>query len=92
MVNLLQIWPLSFILSTHCYGKMFGAEAKKALTSADVLVHYDPSLPISLAGDASAYGVGAVISHTFLDGSERPIAFVSRSLSASERNYAQLEN
>ena len=67
------------------------AEAKKVLTSSDVLVHYDPSLPITLAGDASAYGVGAVISHTFPDGSERPIAFASRSLSASEKNYAQLE-
>ena len=36
-------------------------EAKQVLTSSDVLVHYDASLPITLAGDASAYGVGAVI-------------------------------
>ena len=66
-------------------------QAKQCLTSPNVLVHYDPTLPIKLAGDASAYGIGAVISHTLPDGSERPIAFTSRTLNASERNYAQLE-
>ena len=65
--------------------------AKEKVVSPNVLVHYDPTLSISLAGDASAYGVGAVISHIMRDGSERPIAFASRTLLASERNYAQVE-
>ena len=41
--------------------------AKKKLVSADC----DATLPLKLAGDASAYGVGAVISHVMPDGAER---------------------
>ena len=63
--------------------------AKEKVVSPNVLVYYDPTLSISPAGDTSAYGVGAVISHIMRDGSERPIAFASRTLLASERNYAQ---
>ena len=65
--------------------------AKKLLISAPVLAHYDPSLPLKLAGDASSYGIGAVVSHVMPDGSERPVAFASRTLSPSEVNYSQLE-
>ena len=63
--------------------------AKEKVVSPNVLVYYDPTLSISPAGDTSAYGVGAVISHIMRDGSECPIAFASRTLLASERNYAQ---
>ena len=66
-------------------------EAKRKLTEAPVLVHFDAKLPLRLAGDASAYGVGAVISHVMPDGSEHPIAFASHTLSPSERNYSQVE-
>ena len=34
--------------------------AKSLLTSDNVLIHFDPSMDIVLACDASAYGIGAV--------------------------------
>ena len=46
---------------------------------------------MKLAADASSYRAGAVISHVLADGSERPIAFASRTLTTSEQNYTQLE-
>ena len=64
---------------------------KEMLSSDLVLAHYDPTLPLSLAADASAYGVGAVISQRYPDDSERPIAFASRTLTPTEQKYAQVE-
>ena len=54
-------------------------------------MHYDADLPLKLDTDASFYGIGAVISHILPNSDERPIAFSSRTLSKSERNYSQLE-
>ena len=64
--------------------------AKHSLTSSKVLVHFDPKLPVILECDASQYGIGAVISHRFPNGHERPIAYASRSLNAAEKNYSQI--
>ena len=65
--------------------------AKEQLATSNLLTHYDPTKPIKLAADASPYGLGAVISHVFPSGEERPIAFASRSLSKSEKNYSQID-
>lgn len=64
---------------------------KHKLGTAPVLTHFRSDLPLKLDTDASNYGIGAVISHIMPNGKERPIAFASRTLSKSERNYAQIE-
>jgi hypothetical protein len=64
---------------------------KRILSSPPILCHYEPSLPIGLAADASSYGVGVSLFHTFPDGSERPIAYASKTLNSSQRIYAQIE-
>ena len=65
--------------------------AQDALQADTLLVHYDPSKPLVLACDASQYGIGAVLSHSIDDSNDRPIAYVSRTLSPAEKHYSQLE-
>ena len=65
-------------------------ESKKLLTSASVLIHFDPQKPLVMTCDASPYGIGAVLSHK-TDRGEQPIAYVSRTLTSAEKNYSVLE-
>ena len=96
LASILYLYPLNQLLqkdrkwswSPDCV-KAFQA-AKEGLVSSQVLVHYDPSQHIKVDADVSAYGLGAVISHVLPDQLERPIAFASRSLTTSEKNYAQI--
>lgn len=64
---------------------------KELLMSAEVLVHYNPELPVRFITDASKYGLGAVITHILPDGVEKPIAYASRTLSSAETKYSQIE-
>ena len=89
--------PLYILLQKKCSWQ-WGApqetafkEAKKLLTSNYLLVHFDPNKELLLACDASPYGLGAVLSHREVDGTEHPIAFASRSLSTAECKYAHLD-
>ncbi|UYV63822.1 K02A2.6-like [Cordylochernes scorpioides] len=65
-------------------------QIKKSLTSAQGLALYDPSLPITVSADASSFGLGAVIWQT-KDGLRQVIAYASRTLSETEKRYAQIE-
>ncbi|GFX95184.1 retrovirus-related Pol polyprotein from transposon 17.6 [Trichonephila clavipes] len=48
-------------------------------------------LNLNKTSDASPVGIACVLSHIYPDGSERPIAFASRTLSGSEQKYSQIE-
>lgn len=61
-------------------------ELKGKLTQAPVLAFADAQKPYVLHVDASYDGLGGVLYQEH-DGDLRPVAFVSRSLSPSERNY-----
>lgn len=56
------------------------------LTNAPVLAFADPAKPYVLHVDASFQGIGAVLNQEHVEGL-RPVAFASRKLSVSERNY-----
>jgi len=48
-------------------------------------------MPIGISCDASSVGLGVLLFHKLHEGSERPIAFASKTVFKSERNYLQIE-
>jgi hypothetical protein len=59
---------------------------KKAIVSGRILEHYDPKKKIVIVCDASDDGLSGILCH-IVDGSEKPVFFVSRTLSKAEKNY-----
>lgn len=59
---------------------------KNMVTKSPVLGFYDPKLELTLETDASEYGLGAALWQC-----GKPVAYASRSLSDTERKYAQIE-
>lgn len=76
----------SFVWSEECQDAF--DLVKSVMASDKVLAHYNQNLPVKLTCDASIYGLGAAIFHVMEDGTERPIAYASRTLSKAEKNYS----
>ena len=67
-------------------------ETKEFLSSSQVLVHYNPSRPVIFESYASQYGIG--LSYFTISPTETRdpfIAYASRSLISSEKNYSQIK-
>lgn len=64
---------------------------QEQLQSAPCLATFRPGQHLVLATDASQYGLGAVLAHRYADGSERPIAYASKTLNEAQRRYSQIE-
>ena len=61
------------------------------ISSDTVLAHFDPSLPTHVRHDACKIGIGGALTQKHPDGSIRPVAYASRSLSPVEQRYSQTE-
>ena len=64
---------------------------KEALTSDLFLTHFDSNLELIVTCDACSYGIGACILHKMPNGTNKLIAYASRTFLPAERNYSQIE-
>jgi hypothetical protein len=60
---------------------------KQAFTTAPILRHFDPELPIIVEADSSDYVTAGVLSQKDEQGELRPVAYFSKRLNPAECNY-----
>ena len=66
-------------------------ETKQLISSPTELALYDPSANTVVSPDASAYGLGGVLTQKQPSGEWQPVSFISRSLTPTEQKYSQIE-
>ena len=62
-------------------------QLQQAFTSAPVLQHYQPELPLTIEADASDFALGCILSQTSPAGELHPVCFYSRKFTPAELNY-----
>jgi len=62
-------------------------ELRTKLTTAPVLVYFDPLAPTKIETDASKYVCSGILSQQCQDGKWRPVAYRSKTMSSAECNY-----
>lgn len=80
---------VNFDWNEECHKSMI--EIKNAMVSDHTMMKFNPDLELVLTCDASAVGVGAVLSHKLPNGEEKAIEFASRILNKAEKNYGVIE-
>lgn len=55
------------------------------------MAHCNTKLPLHVAADTSAMGLGAVLSHLMPNRTEQLVTFTSRTLTSSENQHAQMK-
>ena len=60
---------------------------RQAFTTAPILTHFQPELPLVIEADASDFALGCVLSQPTTEGDLHPICFYSRKFTAAELNY-----
>ena len=61
------------------------------VSSNSALALFDLCRPTTVSADTLSYGVGAVLTQQQVSGEWKPVSFISRSLTATEQCYAQIE-
>lgn len=64
---------------------------KTEICSDKVLAHFNPRQKILLATDACNTAIAGVLFHRYDDGTQKPVAYVSRALNSAEKNYSTFE-
>ncbi|UYV84229.1 hypothetical protein LAZ67_X001595, partial [Cordylochernes scorpioides] len=66
-------------------------KVEELLTTQPILAAYDVRKPTMVSSDASSYGLGAVLKQEGKNGIWRPVAYSSRTMTPTEKRYAQIE-
>ncbi|UYV72148.1 K02A2.6-like, partial [Cordylochernes scorpioides] len=64
---------------------------KELLTTEPILAAYDVRKPTMVSSDASSYSLGAVLKQEGKNGIWRPVAYSSRTMTPTEKRYAQID-